>query len=141
MKSIDSQNLFALKSTRVVTPQGEVAASVIIENGIIREVTQNAVADDLPQIDFGDRVVSPGLIDTHVHINDPGTDWEGFESATRAAAAGGVTTLIDMPLNSMPVTTTTDALQIKRRAAKVNAMSMLDFTAEWCRVTETNLRR
>ncbi len=61
----------------------------------------------------------PGLVDTHVHINEPGrTDWEGFETATRAAAAGGVTTLIDMPLNSIPATTTAAALEIKRAAAR-----------------------
>ena len=61
----------------------------------------------------------PGLVDTHVHINEPGrTDWEGFETATRAAAAGGVTTLIDMPLNSIPATTTAAALEAKRTAAR-----------------------
>ncbi len=61
----------------------------------------------------------PGLVDTHVHINEPGrTEWEGFETATRAAAAGGVTTLIDMPLNSIPATTTAAALETKRTAAR-----------------------
>ena len=69
-------------------------------------------------IDAGTAVVMPGLVDTHVHINDPGrADWEGFETATRAAAAGGVTTLVDMPLNSIPPTTTVAALEAKRRAA------------------------
>ena len=72
----------------------------------------------VPVTDVGDRFVLPGLVDTHVHINEPGrTNWEGFASATRAAAAGGVTTLIDMPLNSSPVTTTVAALEQKRRAA------------------------
>src|ERR1700712_461567 len=70
-------------------------------------------------IDAGDLVVSPGVVDTHVHINEPGrTDWEGFESATRAAAAGGVTTVVDMPLNSIPATTTVAALEEKRTAAR-----------------------
>jgi allantoinase len=69
-------------------------------------------------IDAGDLVVLPGLVDTHVHVNEPGrTDWEGFAHATRAAAAGGVTTLVDMPLNSIPSTTTVDGLEAKRRAA------------------------
>ena len=55
-------------------------------------------------------VLLPGFVDTHVHINEPGTDWEGFATATAAAAAGGITTLVDMPLDSDPVTTTVDAL-------------------------------
>ncbi len=66
-----------------------------------------------------DEVLMPGLVDTHVHVNEPGrTDWEGFSSATRAAAAGGVTTIVDMPLNSIPPTVTTEALAAKERAAK-----------------------
>ena len=61
----------------------------------------------------------PGIVDTHVHINEPGrTEWEGFDTATRAAAAGGVTTLVDMPLNSIPATTTVAALEAKRAAAR-----------------------
>jgi len=69
-------------------------------------------------MDVGEMVVMPGLVDTHVHINEPGrTTWEGFETATKAAAAGGVTTLVDMPLNSSPVTTTADALAVKRAAS------------------------
>jgi allantoinase len=68
--------------------------------------------------DVGDLVVSPGIVDSHVHINEPGrTEWEGFETATRAAAAGGVTTIVDMPLNSIPVTTTKHALHTKLAAA------------------------
>ena len=70
-------------------------------------------------IDATGLVVSPGIVDTHVHVNDPGrAHWEGFDSATRAAAAGGVTTIVDMPLNSIPATTTADALETKRRAAE-----------------------
>jgi allantoinase len=67
----------------------------------------------------GDEVLLPGLVDTHVHVNEPGrTEWEGFASATRAAAAGGVTTIIDMPLNSVPPTTTLEALRVKQDAAR-----------------------
>lgn len=71
-------------------------------------------------IELGDdEVLIPGLVDTHVHVNEPGrTEWEGFDTATRAAAAGGVTTIIDMPLNSIPPTTTPEALGVKRAAAK-----------------------
>jgi len=73
----------------------------------------------VPVLDAGDAVLLPGLVDTHVHINDPGrTEWEGFEHATRAAAAGGVTTIIDMPLNSIPPTTTVEGFEVKRRAAE-----------------------
>lgn len=72
--------------------------------------------------DFGDDVLLPGLVDTHVHVNDPGrTEWEGFWTATRAAAAGGITTLVDMPLNSLPPTTTVDHLRIKKDVARSKA--------------------
>jgi allantoinase len=78
--------------------------------------------------DLGDDVLLPGLVDTHVHVNDPGrTDWEGFRSATRAAAAGGVTTLVDMPLNSIPPTTTLAALAAKRAAAREAAYVDVGF--------------
>ena len=66
--------------------------------------------------DYGDLVIMPGVVDSHVHVNEPGrTEWEGFETATRAAAAGGITTIVDMPLNSIPATTTVDALRVKSR--------------------------
>ena len=91
----------------------------------IREGRISKVGDFLdrpagvPVLDAQGLVVMPGLVDTHVHINEPGrTGWEGFESATRAAAAGGVTTLVDMPLNSIPATTTVAALETKVRAAE-----------------------
>jgi len=110
----------AIRSKRVVTPEGVKAATVHFRNGAIEAI---AGYDDLPSgkhiYDAGESVVMPGLVDTHVHINEPGrTDWEGFETATRAAAAGGVTTLIDMPLNSIPATTTAAALETKRTAAR-----------------------
>jgi len=70
----------------------------------------------------------PGVIDTHVHVNEPGrTEWEGFETATRAAAAGGVTTILDMPLNSIPATTTVAALEAKRNAARDKAIVNVEF--------------
>lgn len=72
--------------------------------------------------DFSDDVLLPGLVDTHVHVNDPGrTEWEGFWTATRAAAAGGITTLLDMPLNSLPPTTTVEHLRVKQRVAAPKA--------------------
>ncbi len=110
----------AISSKRVVTPEGVRAATVHIRNGVIEAIgAYNDVPSGKRIYDAGESVVMPGLVDTHVHINEPGrTDWEGFETATRAAAAGGVTTLIDMPLNSIPATTTVAALETKRRAAQ-----------------------
>lgn len=113
-----------LRSTRVITPEGTRAASVAVAGGKIAAVLPYDA--DVPAgcrlEDVGDDVLLPGLVDTHVHVNDPGrTEWEGFGPATRAAAAGGVTTLIDMPLNSIPPTTTTEALDIKRAVAREQA--------------------
>ena len=112
--------IHAIRSKRVVTPEGVRAATVHIRNGVIASISGY---NDLPSgkhvYDAGESVVMPGLVDTHVHINEPGrTEWEGFETATRAAAAGGVTTLIDMPLNSIPATTSAAALETKRTAAR-----------------------
>ena len=72
-------------------------------------------------LDVGDALVFPGLVDAHVHLNEPGrTDWEGFATGTRAAAAGGFTTLVDMPLNCSPVTTSTEALKRSSRPVDHN---------------------
>jgi allantoinase len=110
----------ALHSRRVVTPEGVREATVLIRDGIIAGVfAPGSVPAGAIIEDVGNSVVMPGLVDTHVHINEPGrTDWEGFETATRAAAAGGITTLVDMPLNSSPVTTTPGAFKQKMAAAK-----------------------
>jgi allantoinase len=109
----------AVCSRRVLTPEGERAGAVLVRDGrIVAVVEPGAVPPGTQTEDLGDTVLMPGLVDSHVHVNEPGrTDWEGFDSATRAAAAGGVTTLVDMPLNSSPVTTTRDALLRKRDAA------------------------
>ncbi len=104
-----------VRGRRVITPQGLRAAAIFIRRGIIQRVTSfDDIRSDCPIYEAGDRIVMPGLVDTHVHINEPGrTDWEGFTTATRAAAAGGITTLIEMPLNSIPATTTAAAFQSK----------------------------
>ncbi|NUK11242.1 allantoinase AllB [Streptomyces lunaelactis] len=113
-----------LRSTRVITPEGTRAASVSVAAGKI--VAVQPYAAEVPAgarlEDFGDDVVLPGLVDTHVHVNDPGrTEWEGFWTATRAAAAGGITTLLDMPLNSLPPTTTVGNLRTKQDVARPKA--------------------
>src|SRR5277367_1096421 len=116
-----ARSVFGISSRRLLTDSGLNPGVVLIDNGII-----TATLDDrqpLPSgceiLDVGDQVVMPGLIDSHVHINEPGrTEWEGFETATRAAAAGGYTTLVDMPLNCLPETTTPEALEEKRAAAR-----------------------
>ncbi|MBI2796083.1 MAG: allantoinase AllB [Gemmatimonadetes bacterium] len=111
---------FLLRARRIVTPGSPPrAGTIVVENGRIAELAPpGEPARGRREVDAGDAVVLPGLVDTHVHINEPGrTDWEGFATATRAAAAGGVTTLLDMPLNSIPATTSVTALEAKRAAA------------------------
>jgi allantoinase len=126
----------ALRSMRVLLAEGLGPATVVVEGERIAAVQ---AWDDVPAgaelRDFGELVILPGLVDTHVHINDPGSEkrepehipWEGFETATRAAAAGGVTTLVDMPLNCVPETVNVEALEAKRAAARGKAW--VDWTA------------
>jgi allantoinase len=107
-----------LASRRVVLPTGVHSAAIAIEDGRIADIVPQA-PPGVGALDLGELVISPGIVDCHVHINEPGrTEWEGFETATRAAAAGGVTTLIDMPLNSIPVTTHAAALEEKLAASE-----------------------
>jgi allantoinase len=103
-----------LRSTRVVVGDEVRPASIVVEQGMIVAI------DDRPaDLDFGDLVIMPGLVDSHVHVNEPGrSEWEGFATATMAAAAGGTTTIVDMPLNSIPPTVSTGALVEKRAAAE-----------------------
>lgn len=109
-----------IRARRVVLPDGVRDAAVVVREGRIVAVVAGADAPSAAEsVDVGERWLLPGLVDTHVHVNEPGrTEWEGFASATRAAAAGGITTLVDMPLNSTPATTTVLALEAKRAAAR-----------------------
>jgi allantoinase len=110
----------AFLSKRVVTPQGIEPGALLVEGGEIVAVCRpSEVPRDAEVHDCGKHALLPGLVDTHVHINEPGrTAWEGFHTGTRAAAAGGYTTLVDMPLNCLPETTTVAALEAKRAAAQ-----------------------
>ena len=119
MPDVLTSKAHIITSRRVLTSAGLQHAGIIVEDGVIANiVAAGRFPANIPVEDFGDRVVMPGLVDTHVHINEPGrTEWEGFTSATQAAAAGGVTMLVDMPLNSSPVTTTPDSLQKKITAS------------------------
>ncbi|MFI6055023.1 allantoinase AllB [Streptomyces violascens] len=113
-----------LRSTRVITPEGTRPATVTVADGKIADVLpyEAEVPAGARLEDFGDDVLLPGIVDTHVHVNDPGrTEWEGFWTATRAAAAGGITTLVDMPLNSLPPTTTVENLRAKQEVAASKA--------------------
>src|SRR5271166_4146563 len=110
----------AFLSRRIVTPDGIRPGAVLVRDGKINGVVPpDQVPPNLERHDFGPSAILPGLVDSHVHINSPGrSDWEGFDTATRAAAAGGYTTLVDMPLNCLPPTATVAALEAKRAAAR-----------------------
>jgi len=121
----------------VVTPEGVRPAAILVEGEKIQAVVS---PDQIPKtfetFDFGDAAILPGLVDSHVHINDPGrAEWEGFDTATRAAAAGGYTLLVDMPLNCLPATTTVAALDAKRAAAQ--GRCRVDWAA-WGGVVQDN---
>jgi allantoinase len=124
-------------ASRVVTPEGIRPAAILVEGERIQAVVSR---DEIPPSykthDFGEAAILPGLVDSHVHINDPGrAEWEGFETATRAAAAGGYTMLVDMPLNCVPATTTVAALEAKRAAAQ--SKCRIDWAA-WGGVVHDN---
>ncbi len=113
----------AIVSDRIVTPEGIIKGVILIRDGKIAAIINELPQGDFPVTIVDDKVVMPGVVDPHVHINEPGrTGWEGFDTATKAALAGGITTLVDMPLNSSPVTTTAGAFdeKIKATGAKLH---------------------
>lgn len=127
---------FALRARRTITPEGEQPATVVVNDGLIEAVAPYDCDFQGPVTEVHE-VLMPGLVDSHVHINEPGrTDWEGFDTATHAAAAGGITTLVDMPLNCIPVTTTAAALQEK--LASVDGKLWVDC-GYWGGATSDNL--
>ena len=119
----------AYLSRCAVLPEGIHPAAILVDTDtgrILRIVPYDAPGPADHVVDAGDQAILPGLIDPHVHINEPGrTDWEGWATATRAAAAGGITTVVDMPLNSLPPTTTVAAVELKRQAAA--SQSTVDY--------------
>jgi allantoinase len=133
-------SLQAFVARRVITPDGIRPAAILVKGEQIQAIVSldQVLADDYKIHDFGEAAILPGLVDSHLHINDPGrAEWEGFETATRAAAAGGYTLLVDMPLNCLPATTTVAALEAKRAAAK--GKCRVDWAA-WGGVVHDNQR-
>ncbi|MQA79433.1 MAG: allantoinase AllB [Streptosporangiales bacterium] len=130
----------AIRSTHAVLPDGERAATVTVSDGRITGVlAHDAAVDAAEVVDLGGHALLPGLVDSHVHVNEPGrTEWEGYASATRAAAAGGVTTIVDMPLNSLPPTLDPASLDAKRDAARGRAHVDVGF---WGGAVPANLGR
>ncbi|KAL6567415.1 hypothetical protein OROGR_001083 [Orobanche gracilis] len=114
---------FWIASKRIVTPSAIISGAVEVKGGKIKSVVEGdgwrGKTWTNQVMDYGEAIVMPGLIDVHTHLDDPGrTEWEGFPSGTRAAAAGGITTLIDMPLNSFPSTVSEETLKLKIKAAQ-----------------------
>ncbi len=109
----------AIISNRTITPDGIKKAAVLIKGGRITDIVSQLPEGDFPVTDVGDHVLMPGIVDPHVHINEPGrTEWEGFDTGTKAAIAGGITSLVEMPLNASPVTTTAKAFDEKIKATE-----------------------
>jgi allantoinase len=127
----------AFSSRRVLTLQGVRPAAILVADETIKDVVAPAdVPAGVPLTNFGNAALLPGLVDSHTHVNEPGrTEWEGFATATRAAAAGGYTTIVDMPLNCLPPTTMVQALEEKRACAAKS--SLIDF-ALWGGVVGDN---
>ncbi|WP_253705640.1 allantoinase AllB [Cellulosimicrobium sp. 72-3] len=119
-----------VRGERVLVAGGEHPREVGVVGGVVRAIEPlGAGLDGERVVELGPhQVLVPGLVDTHVHVNEPGrTEWEGFASATRAAAAGGVTTIVDMPLNSIPPTVDVEALETKQKVARDQAFVDVGF--------------
>jgi allantoinase len=130
-------SLQAFCSQRIVTPEGVRSGALLVEGETIQGIVErDQVPGAAALTDFGESAILPGLVDSHAHINEPGrTDWEGFSTGTRGAAAGGYTLIVDMPLNCLPATTTVEALKAKRACAK--GSSLVDW-ALWGGVVGDN---
>ena len=124
-----------IHAEKALLPEGIELVTIGVRDGRIAEIARGgqdlgtAASAEVKVIEIADdQVLLPGLVDSHVHVNDPGrAEWEGFASATRAAAAGGVTTIVDMPLNSLPPTVDVAALETKRAVAEPKAFVDVGF--------------
>jgi allantoinase len=127
-----------VRSRRAVVPDGERPLAVCVRGGRIAALEPyDAVLGAVDEVDLGEVALLPGLVDTHVHVNEPGrAEWEGYATATRAAAAGGVTTIVDMPLNAIPPTVDPGSLELKRAAAAGRCSTDTGF---WGGVIPANL--
>lgn len=131
---------FALQSKKVITQGQMKPACIEINNELIVAIHPYGQSLNCQVIDHGEHVILPGLVDSHVHINEPGrTEWEGFNTATQAAAAGGITALVDMPLNCIPVTTTKAAFDEKLDAVHDKLWVDCGFWGGVIQVTSINL--
>ena len=139
-----------IRSTRMVLPDGVRESAAYVRDKKIESIhSYDAKLSADRDVDLGDLALLPGLVDTHVHVNEPGrTEWEGFASATRAALAGGVTTICDMPLNSVPVTVSVEALREKAAAAagqgsgdNANAIALAGLAATACSSSSSSSSR
>jgi allantoinase len=124
----------AIKSLQTITPEGTRDAVILIKDGIIADIATSLSGIEASEIiDVSNKILMPGVIDPHVHINEPGrTDWEGFDSATKAAIAGGVTCLVDMPLNARPVTTSVSSFEQKVNATTNKLHTNCGFWGGMC---------
>lgn len=124
---MDDGDTRTLRGDRVALPGGPEPAAVHVRGGVIVAITDpHETVGEI--IELGSDVLLPGLVDPHVHVNEPGrTEWEGFATATRAAIAGGTTTLVDMPLNCLPPTTSVAALKVKRDVARHRVAAHVAF--------------
>lgn len=112
----------------LISPVGELHQDLGISDGKIAAIEPNLAGQGKEEIAAEGAIITPGIIDSHVHINEPGnTDWEGFETGSRAAIAGGITCIFDMPLNSLPTTINVEALELKKQRAETKCMTDFAF--------------
>ena len=136
-----ADTMLILRSRRVVLPDQTCAATLHISNGVIEKIGEyDEFPADAELRDYGEAAISPGGFDVHVHANEPGrTDWEGLETASRAAIAGGIITFVEMPLNSDPVATSLDNLELKLAAARSHlGKSLWCDVGFWCGLVQGN---
>ena len=136
---IKKPDLF-LRNGVIVTEHAEFSGGIVVNNGIIERITSTGETVDATEtIDLDGKYLLPGLVDGHVHFHDPGRDyWEGYRTGTMAAAAGGVTTVVEMPLNGIPPTIDREKLAVKREIARIH--SVVDY-AHWGGMVTDNLEQ